>query len=62
MVPVPLQVEALQSSRLVRSVAENTLLRSAYRTSGRIGAFADDVLMSAMKSARKQLLAPHERQ
>ena len=50
-----LQVRAMQQSPLVKTVASNRLLRSAFHVSEHAGACADDILMSAMKSARKQL-------
>jgi hypothetical protein len=55
------EVEALQANPMVKSVAQSRYLRSAYRTSTHFGSFADDVLMSAMKSARKQMLPSNDR-
>eukprot|EP00892_Ulva_mutabilis_P004813 jgi/Ulvmu1/2703/UM014_0159.1 len=49
------QVIALQQSPLVQTVTNNSLLRSAFRAGETAGALMDDVLMSAMKSARKQM-------
>jgi hypothetical protein len=54
-----MQVKAVRESTIVRSVASSHMLRSAFKATERAGSFADDVLMSAMKSARKQLVA-HE--
>jgi len=50
-----LQVVALQKSPLMQTVTNNSLLRSAFRASETAGALMDDVLMSAMKSARKHM-------
>lgn len=50
-----LQVVALQKSPLIQTVTNNSLLRSAFRASETAGALMDDVLMSAMKSARKHM-------
>lgn len=54
------QVQAVQESKFVRSVASSHLLRSAFHASERAGSFADDVLMSALKSARRQLSSSDE--
>lgn len=49
------QVIALQKSPLMQTVTNNSLLRSAFRAGENAGALVDDVLMSAMKSARKKM-------
>lgn len=49
------QVIALQKSPLMQTVTNNRLLRSAFRAGETAGALMDDVLMSAMKSARKRM-------
>lgn len=49
------EVHALQASPLVKTLAQSRYLRSACRTTSRVSSFADDVLMSAMMSARKQM-------
>jgi hypothetical protein len=52
---VLVQIEAWHENKFVKTVAQSPLLRSAQRASKSIGFFADDVLMSAMKSVRNQM-------
>jgi hypothetical protein len=51
------QVDAIHQNKFVQSVANSPLLRSARRAGETFGVLADDVLMSAMKSARKNMIA-----
>lgn len=49
------QIEAWHENKFVETVAQSPLLRSAQKAGKTIGFFADDVLMSAMKSVRNQM-------
>jgi hypothetical protein len=49
------QIDAWHENKIVKTVAQSPLLRSAQRASKSIGLFADDVLMSAMKSVRNRM-------
>lgn len=46
------EVKAFQSHRITQAVRDNSVIHSAYKASVRVSNFADDVLQSAMKSAR----------
>lgn len=50
-----MQIAAWHENKFVKTVAQSPLLRSAQQAGKTIGFFADDVLMSAMKSVRNQM-------